>query len=81
LRAQNRRNAVDDGERLRLRLALVAEDFSFCKSAVDQQPGDVVELSLGAALEELDPPQQRGHVDGVTRFHCSIPLSDERCGH
>src|SRR6266542_1307893 len=55
---QHRGLAIDEDEPVRLSLALTAELVADREVPIDQELGDVVDLALGAALEEVDLSDQ-----------------------
>src|SRR6266496_1237720 len=69
---QHRGLAIDEDEPVRLSLALTAELVADREVPIDQELGDVVDLALGAALEEVDLSDQGTllggfeFLDGVT---------------
>jgi hypothetical protein len=55
---QHRGLTIDEDEPVRLSVALTAELVADREVPIDQELGDVVDLPLGAALEEVDLSDQ-----------------------
>jgi hypothetical protein len=76
---QHRSLAIDEHETVRLGVALAAQLVADCEVPIDQQLGGVVDLALGAALEEVDLSDQ-GTLFGSVEFVNGVTFRESGTG-